>query len=907
MKTIKVFLASSEELKNERLEFSDLVLQLNDLFEKRDLQLKLVKWEHLDSSMSKEHKQTEYNNKLKECELCLALYWTKFGDYTKEELETAYEELKAGRNPRKLYVFFKDSEELTPELTAFKESFANAYGHFFCRFENVDTMRLHFLLQLEGYQNNTTDKLLKVESQKVKVDGEEVVDLNNVPFAAFNKEYVRLRDGIAECEKNITQFRAVLATMDNPAIQTMLDEQLSKRNKMQEEFDQHQGFLFDMARKTSQLSSQRISERSAEAIRLFQEGDAAGANAVLNTEDLQRDTEQSFADYDHHTNLAEEARERIELAYKDWLLKVDAVLADENKSIEERIKEADNAYEQAVACAKKLKYNSEEQKQYAELIFDYAQFSNKYAHYGKAEELYLEHIKMCESLFGADSSEIALSYNNIGLVYNSQGNYPKALEYYRKALAIYEKVLSEEHPDTATSYNNIGLVYYHQGDYVKSEEYMSKALKIQINIFGKEHIDTAITYNNLAGVYDIQDNYAKALEYYLNALRTNEKLLGPEHLSTIANYTGIGVVYSNQENYTEALDYHFKALALDEKLLGIDHPSTATDYNNIGCVYDHKNEYDKALQYHHKALKIRERVLGVEHPDTAVSYANIGKVYKKQYNESKALEYYLQALYARKKTLGENHPDTATSYNDAGMVYYSKCDFTKALEYLFKCLAIYEKALGIWHQNTAVCYLNIAMIYYRQDNYITTLDYCYKAIAIREKILGAEHYETQKIQKKIDSTKWELIHIARNYFEIGDKFIDSGDYTKAIENFYKSLDIYKSFKVDVKIWDECNWKAAEIYNNIGYTYNIIGIYKEALSAHLKAVEINKSIYGEEEVITARSYNHIGKTYNCLGEYDIALEWLNKALVIRERELGADHESTIATLEQIEIAKSQLTN
>lgn len=79
MRTIKVFLASSGELRNERLEFADLILQLNDLFEKRHIQLKLVKWEHLDASMGVKHKQEEYNDKLKECELCLTLYWTKFG------------------------------------------------------------------------------------------------------------------------------------------------------------------------------------------------------------------------------------------------------------------------------------------------------------------------------------------------------------------------------------------------------------------------------------------------------------------------------------------------------------------------------------------------------------------------------------------------------------------------------------------------------------------------------------------------------------------------------------------------------------------------------------------------------------------------------------------------------------
>lgn len=160
MKTIKVFIASSEELKLERLEFTDMLQQLNRILKPRGLEIEPVKWEYLDASMGPVHKQEEYNRELKTCQMCLVLYWTKFGEYTESELNTAYTELCAGRNPQKLYVYFKDAAEITPELQAFKDSFATKYGHFYCRFENVDTMRLSFLLQFEAYQNQRSESLL---------------------------------------------------------------------------------------------------------------------------------------------------------------------------------------------------------------------------------------------------------------------------------------------------------------------------------------------------------------------------------------------------------------------------------------------------------------------------------------------------------------------------------------------------------------------------------------------------------------------------------------------------------------------------------------------------------------------------------------------------------------------------
>ena len=155
MKTIKIFLASSEELKDERLEMTDLVSRLNQTFKGRGIQLELKRWEYLDSSMGNERKQDEYNNVLRECDICLVLFWRKFGSYTGEELDVAYQCNKNKQKPEKIYVFFKnpDADDVTSELKEFIKSYENRYGgHFFNKFVNVDTLKLEFLLQFELYQ-----------------------------------------------------------------------------------------------------------------------------------------------------------------------------------------------------------------------------------------------------------------------------------------------------------------------------------------------------------------------------------------------------------------------------------------------------------------------------------------------------------------------------------------------------------------------------------------------------------------------------------------------------------------------------------------------------------------------------------------------------------------------------------
>ena len=107
MRTIHVFIASSEELYQERLEIADVISNLNHVLSPRDIEIRPIKWEYLNASMGVKHKQEEYNDALKECDICVVLYWTKFGEYTEIELITAYQELCAGRNPKKIYVYFQ--------------------------------------------------------------------------------------------------------------------------------------------------------------------------------------------------------------------------------------------------------------------------------------------------------------------------------------------------------------------------------------------------------------------------------------------------------------------------------------------------------------------------------------------------------------------------------------------------------------------------------------------------------------------------------------------------------------------------------------------------------------------------------------------------------------------------------
>ena len=398
------------------------------------------------------------------------------------------------------------------------------------------------------------------------------------------------------------------------------------------------------------------------------------------------------------------------------------------------------------------------------------------ADYEDAMALYKRALDSAIEQFGENNSEVATSYNNIGLVYNSQGNYAKALEYCNKALEIRLSILGDRHPDVAMSYNNIGAVYKSQGNYAKALEYCNKALEIRLSILGDRHPDVAMSYNNIGAVYKSQGNYAKALEYYNKALEFLLSVLGDRHPNVATSYNNIGAVYKSQGNYAKALEYYNKALEIFLSVFGDRHPDVAMSYNNIGAVYDSQGNYAKALEYYNKALKIRLSVLGDRHPDVATCYNNIGLVYNSQGNYDKALEYYNKALEIDLSVLGDRHPDVATYYNNIGGVYDSQGNYDKALEYYNKALEIRLSVLGDGHPDVATCYNNISLVYDSQGNYDKALEYCNKALEIFLSVFGENHP-----------------NVFTSYCNIGITYYMQGLYSEAKVNLLKAAEIGRTF------------------------------------------------------------------------------------------------------------------
>ncbi|NJL58019.1 hypothetical protein HC928_25055 [bacterium] len=119
LQTIKIFLASSSELKEDRKEFEIFISRQNDYYLDRGIRLKLIIWEDFLDAMSQTRLQDEYNKAISSCDIFVSLFYTRVGQYTAEEFTTAFGTFKASNRPL-IYTYFKNAAintgDITPEI-----------------------------------------------------------------------------------------------------------------------------------------------------------------------------------------------------------------------------------------------------------------------------------------------------------------------------------------------------------------------------------------------------------------------------------------------------------------------------------------------------------------------------------------------------------------------------------------------------------------------------------------------------------------------------------------------------------------------------------------------------------------------------------------------------------------------
>ena len=149
MQKIKIFLASSNELKPERDQFEIEIYRKTKAWLDKGIFLYLDIWEDMTARMSITGSQSEYDKFVKDADLFVFLAYSKVGMYTAEEFENAIGQFVSTKKPF-IYTYFKvpPPDNADPSLAAF-EAKLKELKHFYASFTDFNDLWNQFNKELE--------------------------------------------------------------------------------------------------------------------------------------------------------------------------------------------------------------------------------------------------------------------------------------------------------------------------------------------------------------------------------------------------------------------------------------------------------------------------------------------------------------------------------------------------------------------------------------------------------------------------------------------------------------------------------------------------------------------------------------------------------------------------------------
>jgi tetratricopeptide (TPR) repeat protein len=160
--------------------------------------------------------------------------------------------------------------------------------------------------------------------------------------------------------------------------------------------------------------------------------------------------------------------------------------------------------------------------------------------YGMALPLFKQALGINEKAFGPQHPNVASAATSIGGLLQLMGpdHYGESVEYYKRSLAIYTAICAHGKPDSdlALTCNDLAIVYVKMGRFSEAEAMYLDALKHYTGCFGPDHPDVAQALKNLGSFYTnpAAKDKAKALEYLGQSVQVFESTLGHSHARTLA-------------------------------------------------------------------------------------------------------------------------------------------------------------------------------------------------------------------------------------------------------------------------------------------------------------------------------------------------------------------------------------
>ena len=800
---IRVGVFASSSLDEVKLVVIDMLVMLNRMFVPRGVEFVLA-----DSSDDATGE-----------DLAIVLYWRDFGDLPLPKFETAYESLKAGGNPAKIYVFFREtSDELDEAMRAFKDSFATKYGHFYCHFEHVDSVRFQFATQCLAYlPNNRVDDMIKLDDGgKISIFGQHIADMENLPFAKLNSKCKSLKRQIAAAEAEVANLEdESAADPDDDDLKDSLREARVRRHDLKEELKQYNGFLFSTALFFAKEAAKDMDERVRQAKELFEQGKVQAANKILDLPEMVDRANLNLKLFSQH-------REVCEKDSQAFTAKAEMVMADDSLAIPERVRQACEAYDNAIRIARVIHMD---EQSYMGILFDYGVLLQRQNRFQPAIVRYLEALAIQRKLAKVQSEVykpyVAASLHNLANLHRKTQRRSEAESEFVEALAIYRNLTNTQSkayaPDLAGTLNDLALLHVDtqqlskaESEYVEALSICRKLANVQPKLYEESVAKTlnnlALLYRNIRRIQEAEMAFVEALVIRRELAAVDREAYEPFVAGTLNN---LAILHRDMRRFPEAESEYLESLDICRNLAAVNpemfEPELAMTldglanlHNDMYRLAEAETEYTEALAIRRKLAKCQPQVFELY---VAATLNNLASLHYKIERLLDAEVEYCEALTIWRK-FAEVQPEVydpyvAATLNNLAVFHDQTQRFDEAeVEYL-ESLRIRRKLVAL---HPKVCAISMAMTL----NDLANLHR--KTRRLREAEI--EYKESLGIYRKLSEEQPEVYeeNVAMKLYDLGLFYKDVGQKQKALVAVRKALEVFtdcaarnpERFKEDVE-------------------------------------------------------------------------------------------------------------
>ena len=694
MTTIHIFLGSSlDELRLDREEMGNYVRKLNDIYRDRGVYIKLYECEYENAAMVKGRKQEEYNEEIRQSDIFLVLFYNKAGQYTIEEFHEAYKQFQKTGAPA-ILTCFRQGEGYVPEQSVleFMNELGEQLGHYFKRYTHIDSVKLTLLLQMKLMK---LDVPIEVEESLITVGGTPVLTLKNIPMWAKNADFQSLKEQYQARERAYLDAKAATTDPVTDPVFLRASEQWNEAKKALRELEQ---YLFAIALKIEKKNNDgTLTERQRKAYELMEQGDAEGAEKIMNLREILDDVE-------HAETLAQQANKKLEQHVQELLLRIEILQTQvQNPS---RFKKIQETFEEAVGIEERNHLTRNALREYVSYLHD----QKDYSHAIPLAERYLKYAEL-----DGDKSDVADAANMLGLLYKDTNRMDEAKQKYLQAKEIQEQLIKENssayQSNLAGICNNLGNLYVDMSQLELAEQELFRAKKIREQLATENpsayQPDLAMSYNSLGNLYAKTNRLKLAEQEFLRTEKIYKQLAAEQpsvYQSDLARtYYNLGSLYVNTNRMKLAERKYLQAKEIRGRL-AIENPEAhqpdlASTCNNLGNLYVETKRMKLAEQEYLRVKKIYKH-LATEHPSVyqpnlaEICYA-LGALYadtdrlklaEREYCRAKEIQDQLVA-----EQPSEHQPNLAGICCSLGALYLNTYKIKLAKQEFFRAKEIYEQ------------------------------------------------------------------------------------------------------------------------------------------------------------------------------------------------------------------------